>query len=72
VRRSRVLETLHERDGIDFAQNVAVRAGTLGLDGPMLGAAEVALAPLLADPVMTMRSYRDERSGGGPGRHGAA
>jgi predicted NBD/HSP70 family sugar kinase len=72
ARRSRVLETLHERDGIDFAQNVSVRAGELGLDGPMLGAAEVALAPLLADPLSVMRAYRDETSGGGPGRHGAA
>ncbi|HET8662745.1 MAG TPA: ROK family protein [Nocardioides sp.] len=72
VRRSLVLETLHERDGIDFAQNVSVRAGALGLDGPMLGAAEIALAPLLADPVTVMRSYRAETSGGGPGRHPAA
>ena len=72
VRRSRVLEVLHERDGIDFAQNVSVRAGALGLDGPMLGAAEVALAPLLADPVSVMRSYRGGESGGGPGHHGAA
>jgi hypothetical protein len=70
--RARVLETLHERDGIDFAQNVSVRAGALGLDGPMLGAAEIALAPLLADPVSVMRAYRDQTSGGGPGRHGAA
>jgi predicted NBD/HSP70 family sugar kinase len=72
ARRSRVLEILHERDGIDFAQNVSVRAGALGLDGPMLGAAEIALAPLLADPVSVMRAYRDQTSGGGPGRHGAA
>lgn len=73
ARRPRVLETLHERDGIDFAQNVSVRAGALGSDGPMLGAAEVALAPLLADPVSVMTAYRDGESGdGGPGRHGAA
>jgi hypothetical protein len=59
-----VLETLHERDGIDFAQNVSVRAGALGSDGPILGAAEVALAPLLADPVSVMKAYRDGASGG--------
>ena len=39
----RVMETLHERDGIDFAQNVAVRSGALGSDAPLLGAAEVGL-----------------------------
>jgi hypothetical protein len=38
----------------------------------MLGAAEVALAQLLGDPVTTMRVYRHETSGGGPNRHGAA
>jgi predicted NBD/HSP70 family sugar kinase len=64
ARHDRVLETLHERDGIDFAQNVSVRAGALGSDGPMLGAAEVALAPLLADPVSVMSAYRES--------HGAA
>jgi len=68
ARGARVLETLHERDGIDFAQNVSVRAGALGSDGPILGAAEVALAPLLADPVSVMKAYRDGASGGGPGR----
>jgi hypothetical protein len=56
------METLHERDGIDFAQNVSVRGGALGSDGPMLGAAETAFAALLADPVSVMSAYR-ERSG---------
>jgi predicted NBD/HSP70 family sugar kinase len=54
ARRTRVLETLHERDGVDFAQNVSVRPGALGADGPLLGAAELALARLLADPVAVM------------------
>jgi predicted NBD/HSP70 family sugar kinase len=62
ARRERVMETLHERDGIDFAQNVSVRGGALGSDGPMLGAAETAFAALLADPVSVMSAYR-ARSG---------
>ncbi len=61
ARRERVLETLHERDVVDFAQNVSVRAGGLGSDGPLLGAAEAALAPLLADPVAVMSAYRNGR-----------
>ncbi|MGA8245766.1 MAG: ROK family protein [Nocardioides sp.] len=82
ARGQRVLDTLHERDGIDFAQNVSVRAGALGPDGPLLGAAEMALAPLLADPVTVMAAYRDRRDGpppsatvdvgGSPGSPGAA
>jgi predicted NBD/HSP70 family sugar kinase len=58
ARRERVMEILHERDGVDFAQNVSVCAGGLGSDGPLLGAAEAALAPLLADPVAVMSAYR--------------
>jgi predicted NBD/HSP70 family sugar kinase len=69
-RGARVLGTLHERDGVDFAQNVSVRAGALGSDGPLLGAAEVGLAPLLADPVSVMSAYRE--SHGGAGSPGAA
>lgn len=61
-RRERVLETLHERDGVDFAQNVSVRAGALGSDGPMLGAAELALTPLLADPVSVMSAHRERQA----------
>jgi predicted NBD/HSP70 family sugar kinase len=76
ARRPRVMETLHERDGVDFAQNVLVREGALGTDGPLLGAAEVALAPLLADPVSVMSAYRgaDAAPGGrvGKGSTGAA
>jgi predicted NBD/HSP70 family sugar kinase len=72
ARGGRVLDTLHERDGIDFAQNVSVREGVLGSDGPMLGAAEVALASLLADPVSVMAAYRDRTSGEDPDRHGVA
>ena len=60
ARRERVMEILHERDGVDFAQNVSVCAGGLGSDGPLLGAAEAALAPLLADPVAVMSAYRSE------------
>ena len=37
ARTDRVMETLHERDGIDFAQNVAVRSGALGSDAPSAG-----------------------------------
>jgi predicted NBD/HSP70 family sugar kinase len=54
----RVLQTLHDGDGVDFAQNVSVRPGALGSDAPLLGAAEVALAPLLADPVSVMTAFR--------------
>jgi predicted NBD/HSP70 family sugar kinase len=64
-RGARVLGTLHERDGVDFAQNVSVRAGALGSDGPLLGAAEVGLAPLLADPVSVMSAYRESHGGAG-------
>ncbi len=66
ARGDRVLETLHEQDGIDFAQNVSVRPGALGPDGPLLGAAEMALAPLLADPLTVMTAYRNR--GDGPPR----
>jgi hypothetical protein len=55
------MEILHERDGVDFAQNVSVCAGGLGSDGPLLGAAEAALAPLLADPVAVMSAYLSDR-----------
>jgi predicted NBD/HSP70 family sugar kinase len=61
ARRDRVMEILHERDGVDFAQNVSVCAGGLGSDGPLLGAAEAALAPLLADPVAVMSAYLSDR-----------
>ncbi len=60
ARTDRVLETLHERDGIDFAQSVSVRSGALGSDGPLLGAAEVAFGPLLRDPVTVMTAYRND------------
>ena len=60
--RDRVLETLHERDGIDFAQNVSVRSGALGSDAPLLGAAEVAFGPLLERP-----GQRDDRLSQRPG-----
>jgi predicted NBD/HSP70 family sugar kinase len=59
ARRDRVMETLHERDAIDFAQNVTVRSGALGSDAPLLGAAELAFAPVLGDPVGVMAVYRD-------------
>ena len=70
ARTDRVLETLHERDGIDFAQSVSVRSGALGSDAPLLGAAEVAFGPLLRDPVscddgLPQRSRRDLVAGGG-------
>lgn len=57
ARRDRVMDTLHERDAIDFAQNVAVRSGALGADAPLLGAAEVAFGSLLSDPVSVMTAY---------------
>jgi len=74
ARADRVLKTLHERDGIDFAQTVSVRSGALGADAPLLGAAEVALGPLLADPVSVMTAYRNALDPGGsrPDNHGAA
>jgi predicted NBD/HSP70 family sugar kinase len=72
ARRSRVLETLHEHHGIDFGQHVSVREGALGSDGPMLGAAEIALAPLLADPVSVITAYRASPTQGDPDRHGVA
>ena len=84
ARAERVLDTLHERDAIDFAQNVSVRSGALGSDGPLLGAAEVAFAPLLSDPVTVMTAYRNDSSapsmpvesidpgGSKPDSHGAA
>ena len=84
ARAERVLSTLHERDAIDFAQNVSVRSGALGSDGPLLGAAEVAFAPLLSDPVTVMNAYRSaagatpsqvesiDPGGSEPGSHGAA
>jgi len=62
ARTDQVLETLHERDGIDFAQNVSVRSGALGSDGPLLGAAEIAFAPLLSDPVAEMTAYRKQHA----------
>jgi len=58
ARTERVLEILHERDGIDFAQNISVRSGALGADGPLLGAAELAFGSLLSDPVSVMTAYR--------------
>jgi predicted NBD/HSP70 family sugar kinase len=54
----RVLATLHDGDGVDFAQNITVRSGALGADAPLQGAAEIALAPLLSDPVSAMMAYR--------------
>jgi predicted NBD/HSP70 family sugar kinase len=80
----RVLKTLHDGDGVDFAQNISVRSGALGSEAPLLGAAEVALAPLLADPVSVMTAYRStheatpvpapgvEREGPRPDSPGAA
>ena len=58
ARTDLLMETLHERDGIDFAQNVEVRSGALGSDAPLLGAAEAAFGPLLSDPVSVMTAYR--------------
>lgn len=55
----RVLETLHQGDGVDFAQNISVRSGALGSDAPLMGAAEIALAPLLGDPLSVMTAYRN-------------
>ncbi len=62
ARTELVMETLHERDGIDFAHDVAVRSGALGSDAPLLGAAELALGPLLGDPVTVMTAYQEARS----------
>ncbi|WP_151082429.1 ROK family transcriptional regulator [Nocardioides cynanchi] len=62
ARRTGVMEVLHERDGVDFAQNVSVCAGGLGSDGPLLGAAEAAFAPLLADPVAVMTARLGDRA----------
>ena len=61
ARTDRVMATLHERDGIDFAQNVVVRSGALGSRAPLLGAAEIAFGPLLSDPTSVMTAYRQEQ-----------
>ena len=76
ARRDRVMGTLHERDAIDFAQNVAVRSGALGSDAPLLGAAEVAFGNVLSDPVSVMSAYRSSQTAtAGPvdgARHGGS
>ncbi len=68
-----VLRILHERDGIDFAQSVSVRSGALGSDAPLRGAAEVAFAPLLSDPVSVMTAHANRTEAGShPQNPGAA
>ncbi|MFZ2015799.1 MAG: ROK family protein [Nocardioides sp.] len=68
-----VLRILHERDGIDFAQSVSVRSGALGSDAPLRGAAEVAFAPLLSDPVSVMTAHANRTEAGShPENPGAA
>jgi predicted NBD/HSP70 family sugar kinase len=61
ARTDMVMTTLHERDGIDFAQNVVVRSGALGSRAPLFGAAEIAFGPLLSDPTTVMTAYRQEQ-----------
>lgn len=56
----RVERVLDERALPAARELVAVRPGSLGVDAPVLGAAELAFEPLLADPATYLRATRAE------------
>ncbi len=45
-----VKDSLHQGSGVDLAGSIEVRVAALGLDAPLLGAAELAFEQLLRDP----------------------
>ena len=50
VRARELEEALHEGSGIDLADSIKLRGAALGLDAPLLGAAELAFESLLRNP----------------------
>jgi hypothetical protein len=48
---------VHRRSIVDFAEHLEIRPAALGDDSPLMGAAELAFAPLLADPVSVMAAH---------------
>ncbi len=51
---------LHEGPGIDLADSIELRVAGLGLDAPLLGAAELAFESLLLDPAGAAPESADE------------
>ena len=62
ARTDLVLETLHERDGIDFAQNVVGPLGSPRLPRAAPGRGRGRLRALLGDPVSVMTAYRSSEA----------
>jgi predicted NBD/HSP70 family sugar kinase len=57
ARSELVGKNLHRRSAVDFAEHLEIRTAALGDDSSLLGAAEMAFAPLLADPVGVMAAH---------------
>lgn len=57
ARAELVHRNLHRRSLVDFAEQLEIRSPALGEDAPLMGAAELAFAPLLADPVAVMTGH---------------
>ena len=67
ARSELVGKNLHRRSAFDFAEHLEIRTAALGDDSSLLGAAEMAFGPLLADPVGVMAAHGvTPEAGAGP------